>query len=173
MAASNRRILMAVLAAGIVAVAALNGSAGQAQTPPAFRPNVVMIMTDDQTVESMRVMPNVKTLLADRGVTFDNSFVSYSLCCPSRATYLTGQYAHNHGVIDNLVCLREHFDDLHHLAVSVQTRLDIQKGRMGCGESRHVCALSKKAIGFRWPAYLPQCAADFRLLRYGFMFDLS
>ena len=92
---------MAVLAAGIVAVAALNGSAGQAQTPPAFRPNVVMIMTDDQTVESMRVMPNVKTLLADQGVTFDNSFVSYSLCCPSRATYLTGQYAHNHGVMGN------------------------------------------------------------------------
>jgi N-acetylglucosamine-6-sulfatase len=101
MAASNRRILMAVLAAGIVAVAALNGSAGQAQTPPGFRPNVVMIMTDDQTVESMRVMPNVKTLLADQGVTFDNSFVSYSLCCPSRATYLTGQYAHNHGVMGN------------------------------------------------------------------------
>jgi arylsulfatase A-like enzyme len=101
MAASNRRILMAVLAAGIVAVAALNGSAGQAQNPPVFRPNVVMIMTDDQTVESMRVMPNVKTLLADQGVTFDNSFVSYSLCCPSRATYLTGQYAHNHGVWGN------------------------------------------------------------------------
>ena len=92
---------MAVLAAGIVAVAAFNGSAGQAQNPPAFRPNVVMIMTDDQTVESMRVMPNVKALLADQGVTFDNSFVSYALCCPSRATYLTGQYAHNHGVMGN------------------------------------------------------------------------
>jgi N-acetylglucosamine-6-sulfatase len=101
MAASNRRILMAVLAAGIVAAAALNGSATQAQNPPPVRPNVVMIMTDDQTVESMRVMPNVKSLLADRGVTFDNSFVSYSLCCPSRATYLTGQYAHNHGVWGN------------------------------------------------------------------------
>jgi arylsulfatase A-like enzyme len=101
MAASNRRILMAALAAGIVAVAALNGSEGQAQSSPALRPNVVMIMTDDQTVESMRVMPNVKTLLADQGVTFDNSFVSYSLCCPSRATYLTGQYAHNHGVWGN------------------------------------------------------------------------
>ena len=58
-------------------------------------------MTDDQTVESMRVMPNVRTLLADQGVTFDNSFVSYSLCCPSRATFLTGQYAHNHGVWSN------------------------------------------------------------------------
>ena len=58
-------------------------------------------MTDDQTVESMRVMPNVQTLLANQGVTFDNSFVSYSLCCPSRATFLTGQYAHNHGVWGN------------------------------------------------------------------------
>jgi arylsulfatase A-like enzyme len=102
MAASNRRILMAVLAAGIIVAAALNSSAGRAQNPPSFRPNVVMIMTDDQTVESMRVMPNVKALLADRGVTFDNSFVSYSLCCPSRATYLTGQYAHNHGVWGNI-----------------------------------------------------------------------
>jgi N-acetylglucosamine-6-sulfatase len=92
---------MAALLAGIAALAALNGAEGQAQSSPAIRPNVVMIMTDDQTVESMRVMPNVKTLLADRGVTFDNSFVSYSLCCPSRATYLTGQYAHNHGVWGN------------------------------------------------------------------------
>ena len=56
-------------------------------------------MTDDQTVESLRVMPNVQTLIAEKGVTFDNSFVSYSLCCPSRATFLTGQYAHNHGVM--------------------------------------------------------------------------
>ena len=46
-------------------------------------------------------MPNVKTLIADQGVTFDNSFVSYSLCCPSRSTFLTGQYAHNHGVWGN------------------------------------------------------------------------
>ena len=55
-----------------------------------------MIMTDDQTVESLRVMGNVRSLLANQGVTFDNNFASYPLCCPSRATYLTGQYAHNH-----------------------------------------------------------------------------
>ena len=60
-----------------------------------------MIMTDDQTVESLRVMGNVKTLLADQGTTFDSSFASFALCCPSRATFLTGQYAHNHGVMGN------------------------------------------------------------------------
>ena len=58
-------------------------------------------MTDDQSVESLRVMPNVKRLLADEGTTFDGAYVSFSLCCPSRATFLTGQYAHNHGVLSN------------------------------------------------------------------------
>ena len=43
----------------------------------------------------------VKALIADQGTTFDNSFVNYSLCCPSRATFLTGQYVHNHGVLGN------------------------------------------------------------------------
>jgi len=94
--------VMAALAAGVVAGATLTGSASPAHSSSAVkRPNVVVLMTDDQTVESMRVMPNVKTLLADQGVTFTNNFVSYSLCCPSRSTFLTGQYAHNHGVWGN------------------------------------------------------------------------
>jgi arylsulfatase A-like enzyme len=102
MAASTRWIVLAALAAGLAAVATLSGSAsGQSKSASAVPPNVLVLMTDDQTVESMRIMPNVKTLLADRGVTFDNSFVSYSLCCPSRSTFLTGQYAHNHGVWGN------------------------------------------------------------------------
>ena len=103
MAASTRWIVLAALAAGLTAVAALSGSARPASRSPP-RPSArtsSSSMTDDQTVESMRVMPNVKTLIADQGVTFDNSFVSYSLCCPSRSTFLTGQYAHNHGVWGN------------------------------------------------------------------------
>jgi N-acetylglucosamine-6-sulfatase len=101
MAASTRWIVLAALAAGIAAVGALNGAASPGKSNAATPPNVVVFMTDDQTVESMRVMPNVKSLIADQGVTFDNSFVSYSLCCPSRSTFLTGQYAHNHGVWGN------------------------------------------------------------------------
>jgi N-acetylglucosamine-6-sulfatase len=65
------------------------------------RPNVLVLMTDDQDIESMRVMPNVQRLLADRGTTFDQSFVSFALCCPSRATFFTGQYSHSHGVVWN------------------------------------------------------------------------
>ena len=62
---------------------------------------MVVIETDDQTRESIRVMDNVKALIGNKGARFENSFVNYSLCCPSRATFLTGQYAHNHGVLDN------------------------------------------------------------------------
>jgi N-acetylglucosamine-6-sulfatase len=58
-------------------------------------------MTDDQTSESMRVMPLTRSLIGSAGVTFDNSVVTYALCCPSRATFLTGQYAHNHRVLSN------------------------------------------------------------------------
>ncbi|HYN20143.1 MAG TPA: sulfatase [Thermoanaerobaculia bacterium] len=66
------------------------------------RPNVLVILTDDQTLESMRVMEKTNRLLGEEGTTFANSFVSYPLCCPSRATLLTGQYAHNHGVMGNI-----------------------------------------------------------------------
>jgi N-acetylglucosamine-6-sulfatase len=65
------------------------------------RPNIVVLMTDDQTLESMSVMPMTRELLGDRGTTFTRSFASYALCCPSRATLFTGQYAHNHGVLSN------------------------------------------------------------------------
>jgi arylsulfatase A-like enzyme len=62
-------------------------------------PNVVVIETDDQTAPDMAAMPRTRALIGDAGTTFANSFVSLSECCPSRATFLTGQYAHNHGVL--------------------------------------------------------------------------
>ena len=62
---------------------------------------MLVLETDDQTVESLRVMGNVQRLLAAEGTTFANSFVGNSLCCPSRATLLTGQYSHNNGVFSN------------------------------------------------------------------------
>jgi N-acetylglucosamine-6-sulfatase len=68
---------------------------------PQSQPNVVVLLTDDQTVESMRVMAGARAELARAGTTFDRAFVSNPLCCPSRATLYTGQYTHNHGVIGN------------------------------------------------------------------------
>jgi N-acetylglucosamine-6-sulfatase len=63
------------------------------------RPNVVLIDTDDMNVTDMAVMRKTLALLTAHGTTFRNSYVTYPLCCPSRATQLTGQYAHNHGVL--------------------------------------------------------------------------
>jgi arylsulfatase A-like enzyme len=84
--------------------AALLSLAGPASagTPEAVqRPNVVVLMTDDQTLRSMRAMPHTRTLIGDAGATFANAFVNNPRCCPSRATFLTGQYSHNHGVLTN------------------------------------------------------------------------
>ena len=69
-------------------------------------PNVVLILTDDLTAgelnpNTLKHMPNIKSLLIDKGTTFDNSFVSNSLCCPSRATILRGQYTHSHQILSN------------------------------------------------------------------------
>ena len=65
------------------------------------RENVVVIMTDDQTAASLGGMPNVGSQLAGEGTNFEQAIASFPLCCPSRATNLTGQYAHNHGVLHN------------------------------------------------------------------------
>jgi arylsulfatase A-like enzyme len=63
------------------------------------RPNVIVIDADDMNLTDLFVMRNTLSLLGARGTTFRNSYVSLPLCCPSRATFLTGQYAHNHGVV--------------------------------------------------------------------------
>jgi arylsulfatase A-like enzyme len=67
----------------------------------AERPNIVVVTTDDQRADDMRVLPKVRKLIGGAGTTFANSYVNYPLCCPSRATFLTGQYSHNHGVTWN------------------------------------------------------------------------
>jgi arylsulfatase A-like enzyme len=67
----------------------------------AKRPNIVFILTDDQRENEMMAMPETRSLLYAHGVRFTNSFVSDSLCCPSRATILTGLYANHTGVWRN------------------------------------------------------------------------
>jgi N-acetylglucosamine-6-sulfatase len=69
-------------------------------------PNLVMVLTDDLTSadlnpNTLKRMPNLRKLLVEKGTTFDNSFVTNSLCCPSRATILRGQYTHNHQILSN------------------------------------------------------------------------
>src|SRR5918993_5397289 len=76
-------------------------SRGAASAEPAERPNVIMILTDDLDAASISHMPNLKSLIIEQGTTFENAFVTDPLCCPSRATILRGQYAHNHEILSN------------------------------------------------------------------------
>ena len=112
-----RLALAAALLALLCALAVLAGRGAEASPAAAAakpRPNFVVIQTDDQTLDELyaayqpaggavlRAMPNTLKLIAGKGVTFNRYYVSYSLCCPSRVTLLTGRYAHNHDVRGNV-----------------------------------------------------------------------
>jgi N-acetylglucosamine-6-sulfatase len=62
------------------------------------RPNIVMIMVDDMRNDDLRFMPWTRRLIRNPGVRFRNAFAPYPLCCPARASVLSGQYTHNHRV---------------------------------------------------------------------------
>ena len=69
-------------------------------------PNIIVIPTDDLATwdigaEELEQMPNLREEMIEKGTTFENSFVTNSVCCPSRATTLRGQYSHNHQVLTN------------------------------------------------------------------------
>lgn len=93
------RWLGVVLVLAVGAVGALTGVRVGAQGPA--KPNIVFILTDDEDTKIHAFMPKTTSLLEERGTTFVNFFVTYSLCCPSRATILRGQYPHNTGIEAN------------------------------------------------------------------------
>jgi N-acetylglucosamine-6-sulfatase len=67
------------------------------QTSP-DKPNFVFILTDDTRADDLKYMPKTRSALRNQGMTFTRAFVTTPLCCPSRATIMRGQYAHNTGV---------------------------------------------------------------------------
>lgn len=75
--------------------------------PAAAAPNIIVVLTDDLNAEGAEqliaegYLPNIKNYVVDQGVSFRRAYVTNSECCPSRATLLTGRYAHNHGVLIN------------------------------------------------------------------------
>lgn len=68
---------------------------------PKGKPNIVFVLADDLDAAEIQFMPKLKSLITDQGLTFENYFVTMSLCCPSRATTLRGQYPHNTQVLGN------------------------------------------------------------------------
>ncbi len=98
--ASSRRI---AFTAALVSVAALLAAPAAAAT----QPNVVMIIADDldvsvwNTALNLGYLPQIQSVMIGKGTTFNNTFATLPVCCPSRVTYLTGQFPHNHGVLRN------------------------------------------------------------------------
>ncbi|HEX6935621.1 MAG TPA: sulfatase [Actinomycetes bacterium] len=90
-----------MLLAGLLAPREVAVPAGPVVTAHGDRPNVVLVVTDDQRVESIAGMPQVQRLLVQRGTRFSNGMVPTALCCPSRASILTGLYSHHTRVFGN------------------------------------------------------------------------
>jgi N-acetylglucosamine-6-sulfatase len=84
--------LLAIVGAGLAAREARGASSQK---------NVIFILTDDMTFSELSAMPNVQSQIAAQGTSFNEAYISFPLCCPSRATMMSGQYMHNHGVHGN------------------------------------------------------------------------
>ena len=113
---ANRHVPLLTLV-GILVWSVAAVSSGQSDTPTAAidnrglaaasRPNIIVVMTDDLDERTLNkaieigFMPTFQRVFLEKGVKFSNSFVTNSLCCPSRATFLTGKYSHNHGALTN------------------------------------------------------------------------
>jgi N-acetylglucosamine-6-sulfatase len=95
-----RKVLGLVISVLVILLAA--GCDGEVQKRPQM-PNILFILTDDldDDSESIAHMENLRSLITNRGMTLEYAYVTQSLCCPSRASILRGQYPHNTGVTTN------------------------------------------------------------------------
>ncbi len=113
----ERKLLATVVGGSLMLALAWSGSLAEAPAGAALsgsqtqndKPNIVVIMTDDQDMDSLTsgdgdCVPAMRKLMSHpegSWVNFTEAHASYSLCSPSRASFLTGQYAYHHGVVDN------------------------------------------------------------------------
>jgi N-acetylglucosamine-6-sulfatase len=81
-------------------VASCVTSTSSAQTEPTEPPNIVIVLTDDMRADLLDDMPNVQRLLVEHGRSFERAFIVDPVCCPSRVSFLRGQYAHTTSVFD-------------------------------------------------------------------------
>jgi N-acetylglucosamine-6-sulfatase len=93
-AGKTRRLASTCLAVLAVSVSQAPPAAAQQPDPP----SILLIVTDDQRWDTLWAMPEVQRSLMEPGVSFSESFTTSSLCCPSRASILTGAYPHTTGV---------------------------------------------------------------------------
>jgi N-acetylglucosamine-6-sulfatase len=101
---SERGRVGLLIATAVVSIAGTSCSPSTQPDPaadPSEPPSIVLIVTDDQRWDTLWAMPSVQSELVDHGIEFVNAFASDPLCCPSRASILTGMYSHSTGVYTN------------------------------------------------------------------------
>src|SRR5687767_10335101 len=102
----TKRVIVPIAIACIIILSSV--SLGQSDRRAERRPNIIFILVDDLRWDELGIAghPFLKTPNIDRigreGAVFRNAFVTTPLCSPSRAGFLTGQYPHTHGIIDNV-----------------------------------------------------------------------
>ena len=137
--------MVATVLATMTAITAADAPDPARAEAPASRPNIVLVVTDDQRARTLSLMPQLRRRLSDRGVRFSRAFVPNPSCCPSRVSFLTGTYSHTNGVWKNSGPYGgfEAFDDLSTLA----TWLDDAGYRTGL--------FGKYLNGYREPGFVP------------------
>jgi len=97
-------LLVVLVLAGVVVVLTQSGHPRRRVSTPAAaippHPDIVFVLTDDLSLDLLRYMPHVLAMESE-GLSFENYFVSDSLCCPSRASIFTGDFPHDTGVFSN------------------------------------------------------------------------
>jgi N-acetylglucosamine-6-sulfatase len=149
------RMLVVVLASFLIPAVAVAGNP----------PSIVVLMADDLDVSTLDIalelglMPSLKAEMIDAGMRFDESFVTDSLCCPSRASFLTGQYPHNHGVrrgqhaADGSFAA---FDDNHSVANAL----------LAAGYRTALIGKFLNGYGYEIPRNHPECKSNECMIRY-------
>jgi N-acetylglucosamine-6-sulfatase len=130
---------------------AYTGSVPTADAQTTSKPNFVFILADDMRKDHLKYMPKTRALLAQRGMSFNNAYVSNALCCPSRATIMRGQYSHNNGVWTNRnssVGGWQAYKSKGHEQANIATRLDSAGYRTGL--------IGKYLNGYKNTRHVPQ-----------------
>lgn len=97
-----RLVAAACVIAATIAFAGAPPLQGDAGATEHDRPNVLIFVTDDQRLDgTMAALPSVARWFGEQGTEYPNGFATTPLCCPSRASILTGRYPHNHKVTHN------------------------------------------------------------------------
>jgi N-acetylglucosamine-6-sulfatase len=96
---TSRKGLVVVLLAFVAALPHLAGAAGRGD-----KPDIVVVMVDDLGAIDERILsrlPNINEMFLANGLRFDSAYAETPLCCPARASFLTGQHTRKHGVVKN------------------------------------------------------------------------